>query len=328
MGVKLKSIMPTRPIELKDLAGKSISIDAFNWIYQFLTTIRLADGSLLTDRKGNVTTHLNGLFYRSINLLENNITPFFVFDGPAPKFKKETLKERQEAKQEAVRLAATAKTPEEKNMYLRRSAAINDYIIDSSKDLLDLMGIPYLQAPAEGEAQAAKINRDGLVYAVASQDYDTLLFGANRLVRNLNISNRKKVAGKGISANVSPELIETKDVGLSREQMILISLFVGTDYNEGVKGIGPKKALDIAKSKSAEEILGAYDFGSSYDIKEVYQYFLEPKVVESREKPELKSIDKERLMAFLCTEHSFDEQRMKAALERINRQDNVLSRYG
>ena len=201
--------------------------------------------------------------------------------------KKKTLEERHRIKSEAMELSKTAKTIEEKTMYLRRTAEIDSYIIDSSIELLNLMGIRTIKAPAEGEAQAARLNANGLVYAVASQDYDTILFGANRIVRNLNITNRKKVTGKGISTTVSPELIEAKkffsETGLDREKAILIAMMVGTDYNKGVMGIGPKKALKIVKEETREQILSKYDFRTENDVNEVYNYFISPNVVDYKE---------------------------------------------
>ncbi len=332
MGVKLKDIVHGREIELKDLAGKSIAVDAFNWIYQFLTTIRLADGSYLTDKEGNITTHLNGLFYRSMNLLINDIKPSFVFDGQAPKFKKATNLERARVREEARNLAEQAKTEEERAMYMRRAVKIDDYIISSSKELLGLMGIPVIQAPAEGEAQAAQINSKGLVYGVASQDYDTLLFGANKLIRNLNVSNKKKLKNKGITANVSPEIIDNKSysesLGLSREQLIMIALFVGTDYNDGVKGIGPKKALAIVKKENIQDMMKTYDFGSSYDIKEVFEYFMHPNVKEISEAPVATSLQTEKLIDFLCNKHSFEEDRIRSYLDKAKKQEGSLFNYG
>jgi flap endonuclease-1 len=330
MGVKLKELFSGRETNLGDLSGKTIAVDAFNWIYQFLTTIRLADGSYLVDREGNITTHLNGLFYRCMNLLSNKIRPSFVFDGPPPKFKKTTNLERSRAREEAKRLAEAAKTGEERAMYLKRAVKVDDYIINSSKELLTLIGIPVIQAPAEGEAQAARMNSAGLVYGVASQDYDTLLFGANRLIRNLNVTNKKKVANKGILATVLPEIIESKtykeSLGISREQLILIALFVGTDYNDGVKGIGPKKALAIVKKESVEKLLASYDFGSDYEIKEIFDYFLNPKVEETVKTQE-SSIQTEKLIDFLCSKHSFDEERVRSYLSKIKTDEKSLFDY-
>ena len=332
MGVKLKELFESNSIKLSELSGKAIAVDAFNWIFQFLTTIRLADGSYLTDSKGRVTTHLNGLFYRSISLLENRIKPVFVFDGKAPKFKKETLLEREKTKEEAMEKMEHAATPEEKAMYMRRLSRIDDYIIDSSKELLLYLGIPYVQAPAEGEAQAARLNQQGKVFAAASQDYDTILFGAKKVVRNLNITNKRKINGKGITTSVSPEIIDSisnlSRLGITREQLITLSLFVGTDYNKGVEGIGPKKALKLVKDKSRDEIFSAYDFRSDYDIKEIYEYFVSPNIVEIDKDLNPNRIEKEKLIKFLCEEHSFSEERVKQYIGKVKTEDNSLSLYG
>ena len=332
MGVKLNGLFESRSIKMGDLSGKTLAIDAFNWIFQFLTTIRLADGSYLTDAEGRVTTHLNGLFYRSISLLENRIKPVFVFDGKAPKFKKETLKEREKTKEEAREKMENAKTPEEKAMYMRRLSRIDDYIVESSKELLGAMGIPFIQAPAEGEAQAARLSEQGRVFAAASQDYDTVLFGAKRTVRNLNITNRKKIGGKGITSAVAPELIDTeynlKRLGITREQLVILSLFVGTDYNKGVDGIGPKKALKIVKENDRDAILGAYDFRSEYDIRQIYEYFLSPNVIDAGQDIPQGKIDGESTVKFLCGEHGFSEERVRQYVGKVKMNDNSLSLYG
>jgi flap endonuclease-1 len=332
MGVKLNGLFESRKIKMSELSGKVIAIDAFNWIFQFLTTIRLADGSYLTDSKGRVTTHLNGLFYRSVSLLENRIKPVFVFDGKAPKFKKETLQEREKTKEEAMEKMEHATTAEEKAMYMRRLARIDDYIIDSSKELLHYLGIPYIQAPAEGEAQAAALSKQGKVFAAASQDYDTLLFGAKKVIRNLNITNKRKVSGKGITTGVSPEIIDAgynlNKLEINREQLILLSLFVGTDYNKGVDGIGPKKALKLVKKKSKSELFNAYDFRTDYDINEIYEYFISPSVINVNEDLNPGKIERERLIKFLCDEHSFSKDRVNQYLEKVKTEDNSLSLYG
>ncbi len=332
MGTKLKAIMSGKDISLSDLAGKTIAVDAFNWIFQFLTTIRLADGSYLTDKQGRVTTHLNGLFYRSMNLLYNRIKPVFVFDGEAPKFKKKTLEERQTMKKEALSKSEAASTNEEKAMYLKRAAYIDNYIVDSSKQLLSLLGIPVVQAPAEGEAQAAKLSADSLVYAAASQDYDTFLFGAKRVVRNLNITNRRKISRKGITTGVNPEIFESenslKKLGITREKLIVIALFSGTDYNTGVNGIGPKKALSLVKKEGVDKLLAAYDFGSSYDVREIYEYFLNPNVLELKQLPPQGRIDKAGLVSFMCDEHGFETDRISSAVEKLDTSQGSLNDYG
>ncbi|MCL5009747.1 MAG: flap endonuclease-1 [Candidatus Parvarchaeota archaeon] len=327
MGVKLKDLASSKEINVRELSRKTIAIDAFNWIYQFLTTIRLADGSYLTDKTGEITSHLNGLFYRTMNLIINNVTPVFVFDGPAPMFKKATNIERARAKEEARKLAEEAETEEERIMYMKRTVTINDRIISSSKELLSLMGVKTIQAPAEGEAQAAYMNLKGDAYGVASQDYDALLFGAKRLIRNLNITNKRKLPGKGISTEVSPQLIDSnalyQSLGISREQLILIALFVGTDYNKGVKGIGPKKAFAIVKKDKKESILKSYDFGCEYDINDVFNYFMNPNVTDTDKTPP-STIDKDKLVEFLCDVHSFSKDRIGSYIEKIKKESSLL----
>lgn len=332
MGVKLNGLFESKKIRITELSGKIIAIDAFNWIFQFLTTIRMADGSYLTDSNGRVTTHLNGLFYRSVSLLENRIKPVFVFDGKAPKFKKETLLEREKTKEEAMEKMEHAITQEEKAMYMRRIAKIDDYIIDSSKELLGYLGIPYIQAPAEGEAQAAFLSQQGKVFVAASQDYDTLLFGAKRVVRNLNITNKKKVNGKGITTAVYPELIDANynlnKLGINREQLIVLSLFVGTDYNKGVDGIGPKKALKLVKEKNRNELFNTYNFRADYDIREIYDYFISPNTITVDRDLNPGKIEKDKLIKFLCDEHSFSRNRVNQYLEKLKTESNSLSFYG
>ncbi|MEM3190699.1 MAG: flap endonuclease-1 [Candidatus Parvarchaeota archaeon] len=322
MGVNLKSIVNGKEISIKELSGRIVAIDAFNWIYQFLTTIRLADGSPLMDRAGNVTSHINGLFYRSIMLLSNNVIPWFIFDGKAPKFKKATLLRREETKRKALETAEKAETAEKRLSYIRRSVKIDEYVIESSKELLSLMGIPCLQAPAEGEAEASFLNSRKVAHYVASQDYDTLLFGAEKVVRNLNITERRKMLNRGVAVQVKPELIDASDVfrsnGLSREKLVLVAMLIGTDYNTGVRGIGPKKALDLVKKESREKILSSYDFGTEYSAEEIYDYFMHPNVIEVDEKPALGAMEKERLIDFMSKEHSFDKDRVVNSISKLS----------
>ncbi|MDP8012507.1 MAG: flap endonuclease-1 [Nanoarchaeota archaeon] len=330
MGVKIKDLVHPIEIQVDKLSGKSVAVDGFNWILQFLTTIRLADGSLLTDRKGRITSHLDGLFFRLAFLLSNGVSPVFVLDGKAPKLKRQTLIERGNMRREAMEMAETAVTQEEKRKYLKRAASVNDDIIDSTKRLLDLMGIPVVQAPAEGESEAAFLNKEGLVYAVASQDYDSLLFGCRRLVRNLNITGRRKAQGKGFFVKVNPELILLDDLlsenGINHDQLIALALLVGTDYNGGVKGIGPKKALAIVKKDPVEKILSSYDFDTENNIREVFDYFKHPDVVPIEKVP-VKEPDISALRKFLVDEHDFSSSRFESVVEKLKRSDNSLTKF-
>jgi flap endonuclease-1 len=325
MGVNLSGIVEGREIEFKDLAGKKIAIDAFNWIYQFLSTIRLEDGSMLTDKQGRPTSHLNGLFFRTITLIENNIVPIYVFDGKPPIYKIEEIKRRKQQREEAAIKAQQAQG-EEKLIYAREATSINEFIIESSKQLLEAMGVPIIHAPSEGEAECAYLSKVGKVFAAASQDYDSLLFGTNILVRNLNVAGRRKIPGKPIYKKVNIELINSKDLlsslGITREQLILIGMFLGTDYNDGVYGIGVKRALALVKEKPVEEILKQYDFGCE-DKFGVFNYFLSPEVVDV-DVPGLGVADEKKILDLLVGEFDFSEERVREGISRLKKRSATL----
>ncbi|MEM3470332.1 MAG: flap endonuclease-1, partial [Thermoproteota archaeon] len=266
MGVQLGDIIPAREIRLESLANKRIAIDMYNTLYQFLTIIRGADGRPLMDSKNRVTSHLSGLFYRTCNFLSAGLKPIYVFDGEPPKIKREEAERRRAVRMEASRKYEEALSMgrlEEARKYAQMSATLDEYLLKSAEELVRLMGVPVVHAPSEGEAQAAHMVITGVADYVGSQDFDSLLFGGRMLVRNLAITGRRKLPGKKAYVEVSLEEIsleETlKSLSITREQLIDIALLVGTDYTEGVKGIGPKRALElIRKGMSLEEILSKH----------------------------------------------------------------------
>src|SRR6266581_1218232 len=211
MGINLADIVAPEPRALEDFSGKILAIDAFNTLYQFLAIIRQPDGTPLMDHQGRVTSHLSGLIYRLSNFVAVGIKPVFVFDGEPPRLKARTLVARGEVKQraerewrEAVEIGdlATARTK------AMQTSRLTDEMVEQSKKLLDLLGLPWVQAPAEGEAQASAMARAGIAYAAASQDFDSLLFGSPRLVKNLALSGRRKLPGKDVYVDVH---IESKE---------------------------------------------------------------------------------------------------------------------
>ena len=249
MGVQLGDIVPKHAVELGQLGGKRIAIDAMNSLYQFLAIIRQRDGELLKDSKGRVTSHLSGLFYRTANLVEAGIQPIYVFDGEPPRLKRKTIEERRVMRREAFKgwtEALRAGRLEEARKFAQRAAEVSEQIIRQATTLLKHMGLSWVQAPGEGEAQAAYLVQRGDAWAAASQDFDSLLFGAPVLVRNLAITGRRKLPGKDAYVEVKPETVELQklfaELGVTREQLVDIGILIGTDYNEGMRGIGPKKA--------------------------------------------------------------------------------------
>ena len=252
MGVNLSPITEAKPIEMEDLRGKTVAIDAYNTIFQFLSIIRQPDGKPLQDDQGRVTSHLSGILYRTTNLIEAGIEPSFVFDGKPSEMKAGTIEERIARREKAKREYEDAlATGDLKKAFSKaqQTSRMTPEILSTSKELLGLMGIPVVQAPSDGEAQAAYMCAKGDVYAAASQDFDSLLFGAPLLVRNLTVSGRRKVPGKSIYRDVKTELIDSKqmleDLGLTREQLVDVCIMIGTDFNHGVDGIGPKKGLKL-----------------------------------------------------------------------------------
>ncbi len=335
MGVDLGDLFERKEIELSDLKGKVIAIDAYNAIYQFLSIIRQRDGTPLTDSHGEITSHLSGILYRTTNLFEAGIKPVFVFDGKPPEFKNSTIEERKRIREEArVRWEeAKAEGSPEAFKYAQASSYINEHMVEDAKTLLELMGIPVVQAPSEGEAQAAFMAQNNDAYAVGSQDYDALLFGSPVVVRNLAVSGKRKLPGKREYVDVRPELIELEDglakLGISREQLVDIALLVGTDYNEGIKRVGPKKALKLIKKHGRiEDVLDELD-SSIENLEKIRELFLNPCVTTDYElrwrKPDASAIKE-----FLCIQHDFSEARVSKAVERLrecNHGQQTLDRF-
>jgi len=262
MGLNIKAIITKKELELTSLKNKKVAIDSFNILYQFLTTIRQADGGLLMNKQGEVTSHLNGLFFRTTKLMKYGIKPIFVFDGQPPQLKLEERKRRRALKEQArvkYEAAKEAKDMPQMKKFASRTAYLNKEMVAQAKELISLLGLPVVQAPSEGEAQVAHIVNRGDAYAAVSQDYDTLLYGCPRLIHNLSVAGRKKIPGKLAYKTVKPEVILLKDLldslNINQEQLMMLSILIGTDYNKGgVHGIGPKKAL-----KLVQKYKGKYD---------------------------------------------------------------------
>lgn len=340
MGVNIKEIIPpeaVQTIDLEYLKFKIVAIDAYNALYQFLAAIRQPDGTPLMDSKGRVTSHLSGLFYRTINLAEHGIKVVYVFDGKPPEMKRLEIERRRRVREEAAKKyeeAVKRGALEEARRYAQMSARLTDDMVAEAKRLLEAMGIPYVQAPAEGEAQAAYMARKGDAWAAASQDYDSLLFGSPRLVRNLTISGRRKLPRKNVYVEVKPELIELdkllKALGITREQLIAIGILVGTDYNpDGVRNVGPKTALKMVKSyrdpRKLLESLPRHEFPPGVDPLKIFEYFLNPPVTDDY-RLEWRPPDEKKVYEILVEEHDFSPERVRNALERLKKAYNEFFR--
>jgi len=328
LGVNLRDLVPKTTVKLEDLSGKSIAIDAYNALYQFLAIIRQPDGTPLKDSSGRVTSHLSGLLYRTSNLVEMGIKPIYVFDGVPPALKETEIKRRMRTKKEALvkyEQALKEGKIEEARVYAQATSRLKDYMAEDSKRLLFLMGIPWVQAPSEGEAQAAHLVKRGDADYCASQDYDSLLFGAPRFVRNVTISGRRKLPNKKVYIEVVPEVVEFEKVlrecGITYEQLVDVGILIGTDFNpEGIKGLGPKTALKLIKEHGSLENALPHIKNAEFpvDPERIREIFLHPKVIDSY-KIEWAKPDLEGVMDFICRERDFSENRVRKALEKMRK---------
>lgn len=329
MGVQITELLPKKEAKLEDFSSKVVAVDAANHLYQFLTTIRSPDGSFFTDSHGNVTSHLIGLFTRTTHLMKLGIKPAYVFDGEMPQLKKLEIKRRAEAKEEAAEKYAAAEKKgdtEEMRKYAARSTRLTKEMISDAKEVIEALGLPAIQAPGEGEAQASRIVAKKDAYAIASQDADSLLFGATRVVRNLSIEGRRKQNGVLGYNKIEPELILLEKVlsslGITQQQLICLAMLVGTDYNtKGIKGIGPKTALKMVKEhETPEKIFDVAKWGEhfSYPWQEVLELFEHPNLTDDY-KLNFSAINIDKLAKILCEKHDFSKQRVEKQLEELEK---------
>jgi flap endonuclease-1 len=321
MGVDLGDLLQKKKIEIKDLSGRLVAVDAFNTLYQFLSIIRQRDGTPLMDSSGRITSHLSGILYRTTSLIEAGVKVAYVFDGQPHPFKVGTLQERAEIRDKAAAAWEEAKIEGEDGFkYAQAASRLNAEILDDSKRLILSMGLPVIQASSEGEAQAAYMAARGDVYIVGSQDYDSLLFGAPRVVRNLAITGKRKLPRKNIYVDVEPEFIVLPDelarLGIDRKQLVEIGIMCGTDYNVGLSRVGPKTALKLIREHGdLESVLAALGqtIENSAEIRDI---FLHPDVTDDynikTSRPKV-----EEIVSFLSEERDFDFARVEKTAHRL-----------
>ncbi|MCK5396630.1 MAG: flap endonuclease-1 [Thermoplasmata archaeon] len=323
MGLDISGILEAKPCQLKDLKGKAIAIDGYNSLYQFLSSIRQRDGTPLMDSKMRVTSHLSGAFQRTASLLEVGIKPIYVFDGKPNPLKASTLADRRQRKEiakEQWREALEAGDMETARTKAQQTSKLTREMVSQAKDLFDLMGVPWVDAPEEGEAQASHMARNGDVYAAGSQDFDSMLFGTPILIRNMTLAGRRKMPRRNVYIDVVPEIITLEGslnaLGINLEQLVDIGVIMGTDFNDGVKGIGPKKGLKLVKEHgSGEAVIKAMDLDVP-GFQNVRKVFLEPNVTDDYE-VEWKTMDPGAIEDLLCDDYEFSRPRIQSTLGKI-----------
>lgn len=334
MGVNLTPITVRHETSLAALRGRTVAVDGNLELYQFVSVMRTRDGRPLMDSHGRVTSHLNGLMFRTTRLLVDfGIRSVFVFDGPPPELKRGEIERRREARAKAQReyeaavAAGDVATAWSKAV---TSTRLTRPMIEDARTLLSLLGIPWVQAPSEGEAQAAFLARRGEVWAAGSKDYDSLLFGAPRLLRFLAIGSTEFLPSQRRSRAVSPELLDLEEnlrtLALTREQLVDVALLVGTDFNEGVKGIGPKTAVKrIREWGSLDRAPAGVRAQVPEDANAIRAFFLDPPVVEAVDL-RYRRPQPDAVFRFLCDEREFDRERVGRILSRLAETRGAIAR--
>jgi flap endonuclease-1 len=323
MGIKLSDIVEAEKRALSDFSNQKIAIDGYIVLYQFITSIRTGDGQMLTDFQGRPVSHLKGILSRTSRLVGEGIQPVYVFDGKPHPLKQDTLDSRRAIKEAAAveyKVALEKGDMERARVKAAQTSKVTKEMVEQAKTLLEYMGIPYVQAPGEGEAQAAYMAKKGDVWACASQDFDALLFGSPRLVRNMTSTGRRKLPGVNRYINVEPEYIDLEMVlnilGINQAQLIDMSLLIGTDFNPGIKGVGPKTALKLIKEfDTLEEVLKEKGYCVEHAT-EVRGIFHEPDVTDEYELKWNMTNDV-KLKEFLCGEFGFGEEGVSRSLEAL-----------
>lgn len=339
MGLQLKDIIKPEEISMDDLSNKTLAIDSHNILYQFFSTIRQSDGTPLKDSSGNVTSHLNGLFHRTINMLQKNIKPVFVFDGQPPELKKKELERRASQKEKAQQKYEEAKAEEDveaMKKYASRTSKITPEMVEEAKELIRYMGLPVVDAPSEGEAQAAYMAKEGHAYATVSQDFDALMFKSPRVIRNLSISGKRKKSGSPAYQQIKPEIISLSDtlnsLGIDNEKLMILGILIGTDLNHGgIKGIGPAKALKLIKKHGDdyENLFKEANWEEHFSVgwEEVFHTLKRIPVTDDYELSWTHP-DTEKIIELLCNKHEFSEDRTRTQLQKLEKSTGSKQQRG
>lgn len=345
MGVAITELISGKEVSLDELYGKIIAVDAMNMLYQFITTIRQADGTPLKDSKGNITSHLTGLFARTTKLMQKGIKLVFVFDGEMPLLKAKERERREKLKEEAHEsLQESISTGDIAGMkkYAGRTARITSEMIKESKELLDALGIPYLVAPSEGEAQAGFMVKQGDCDFVASQDSDCLIYNSPYFIKNLSLSNKRKKINALTYKMILPEMISLEEtlhsLELSLDQLRALAMIIGTDFNiGGIKGLGPKKGLKLVQEhgEDFETLFNTIQWDEHFDVswQDVFST-IKDMPTTTNYSLKWKDINEDALKQLLINEHDFSKTRIESALEEIEKakkksqQSNLSAFFG
>eukprot|EP00753_Platysulcus_tardus_P004586 PLAT12545.3.p1 GENE.PLAT12545.3~~PLAT12545.3.p1 ORF type:complete len:402 (+),score=173.25 PLAT12545.3:63-1268(+) len=316
-------------VALKDLTGRVIAVDASNAIYQFLIAIRSSGeggaSAQLMNEAGEVTSHLVGFWGRTIRFIELGIKPVYIFEGKPPDLKRAELRKRREKRKKAekdLKVAEEEGNTEDMNKFAKRLVTMGDSHINDCKRLLTLMGLPVVDAPAEAEAQAAVMAKEGVVWAAVSEDMDTLCFQATRFIRRLAVPDTRRRQPPQMFTY--SKVLEALD--MTPEAFVDFCILCGSDYSGTIRGVGPVRALrGIKRWKSMERFLlnldkGKHKLPEPFPYEEARRLLLEPEVTDPHSL-ELKwsAPNESGLLAFLCEEKGFDPIKVQRGIDKLKK---------
>ena len=313
----LRELAVIESVGFDDLDGTVVAVDAHNWLYRYLTTtVRWTDGNTYTTADGTEVANLLGIIRGLPKFFEHDLVPVFVFDGAVTDLKAEEVAERRAAKrtaEEALAEAREAGDAIEAAKYEARTQRLTDVIQRTTRDLLELLDVPMVEAPAEGEAQAAHMAEAGDVDYVGTEDYDALLFGAPLTLRQLTSSG-------------DPELMDLEatleSLSLTRTQLVEVAILIGTDFNPGLSGYGPKTALKAIREHGTLEAVLREEDETMPLAGRVRELFLAPDVTGEYEFDTTVSPDIDGARAFVCEEWEIPEDAVESGLSRLS--DSVV----
>lgn len=311
-----------RTVDWPVLSGRKVAIDASMSLYQFLIAVRQTNGLQLSGTDGQETSHLIGMFYRTIKLIENGVLPVYVFDGKPPELKRDELDKRLEQRKQADSMREKAETAADEAKFARRTVhATKDHNAEAQK-LLKLMGLPVIMAPSEAESSCAHLVKSGKVHAAGSEDMDTLTFGANILLRKLTAGDQKKNPITEINLDKA-----LTGLDLNYSEFIDLCILLGCDYCEPIKGMGPQTAVKLIKEhRTIEKIQehlssqsGKLKIPEDFPFVEVRKLFHTPEVVDENVEIKFKEPDVEGLVQFMVVEKGFSEDRVRANAAKLKK---------
>ncbi|MFW6317093.1 MAG: flap endonuclease-1 [Halorubrum sp.] len=307
----LRDLAAIRDVTFEEIAGSVVAVDAHNWLYRYLTTtVKWTADEKYTTVDGLEVANLIGVVQGLPKFFEHDLVPVMVFDGAVTDLKADEVADRRQKREGAEERRSAAVDRGDAIEAARldaRTQRLTDTIQETTRELLRLLDVPIVEAPAEGEAQCAHMAATGTADHVGSEDYDALLFGAPTTLRQLT--------SKG-----DPELMDLaatlEGLGLDRQGLVDVAMLCGTDFNEGVHGVGPKTAVTAVKEHG--DLWGVLDARGVEipNAAEIRELFMHPPATDVDVDTEVNP-DVEAARAYVVDEWGVAADEVERGFERI-----------